>query len=202
MEKVLDLAAMGKALGVPEIASYGPNGQGPIYSQVWSKDYVLRLLAQIEPDTNGNTYILTGHVDPWISAAVLHRLAASDVYFRVPAGDTKLTPMHRGPCPYEGIITAEICGDDVFVKADFDKLEGLVGGPLQVDLDALAIPDFPADKNVYFHGIGKFPFQMRAVFTLMPNCRSLSCASGNAEVYQCAIPSGTMQEVGDSFPVR
>lgn len=198
LKKLIDIAEIGKELDVPVLAFYGPNREGPFYNQVWSKQFALQLLEKIEPTCPGETYTLTGHVDPWVSVAVIHKLGADEVYFRVPAGETLLTPMARGKCRYNGIITVECDGDDVFVTADFDKLEGIVGGPAAVDLDQLAVPEIPEGKNVYFHGIGKFPFQMRTAVTLMKGCKSFSCASGNAEVYSCAIPGGEMHEVGDT----
>lgn len=198
MKKLIDIAEIGKELDVPVVASYGPNREGPFYNQVWSKQYALRLMERVQPDAAGDAYVLTGHVDPWVSAAVIHRLHAPEVYFKVPAGETLLVPMARGACKYDGIITAECVGDDVFVTADFDKLEDIVGGPANVDLEQLAVPEIPAGKNVFFHGIGKFPFQMRTIVTIMDGCASLSCASGPAEAYSCAIPGGSMAEVGDT----
>lgn len=202
MEKVIDLAAIGKELDVPVIACYGPNHEGPFYNQVWNQKYALELLEQFEPDKDGNTYILTGHVDPWIFAALIRKLAAKDVIFRVPVGDSALTAMKRGEFPYDGICTVREDGEDVFVTVDFDKLERIVGGPMNVDMDALALPEIPQGKNVYFHGIGKYPFQMRVVVTLMEGCKSFSCASGAAEVYSCAVPGGSMEKVGDSRPLQ
>ena len=202
MQKVIDVAAIGKNLDVPVVASYGPNHEGPFYNQVWSKEYVLQMLERIEPDKNGDTYVLTGHVDPWIFVALIKKLEAKEIVFRVPAGDERLFPMTRGIFPYEGVCHIREDGDDVFVTVDFDKLERTVGGPMNIDMDALALPEIPQGKNVYFHGIGKFPFQMRIAVTLMEGCKSLSCASGAAEVYCCSIPGGPMKEIGDTRPIK
>ena len=201
MEKLIDLAAMGKELGVPEVASYAPNGMGPFYNQVWSKDYVLRMLDMIEPEQGDVKYILTGHVDPWISMAVWKKLGSDNVWFRVPAGDTKLTVMQRGQCRYPDVVECRTEGERAYVTFDFDKLEKIVGGPQKVDMDELALPELPEGMDVYFHGIGKFPFQMRCAYTLAQTCRSLSCASGGAGAYSCAIPGGGLKEVGDETPI-
>lgn len=201
MEKLIDVTVIGKELDVPVIAAYGPNREGPFYNQVWSKPYAQQLLESVHPNEAGDTYILTGHVDPWVFMAIIYKLQGGDIYFRVPSGDTKLEPMQRGECKYKGVFSTKTEEDDVFVTADFDKLESIVGGPAMVNLEELAVPEIPAGKNVYFHGIGKYPFQMRTAYTLMNGCKSLSCASGTAEAYTCSIPGGDVSEVGDIRPL-
>ena len=202
MEKVIDIAALGEEIGVPKVASYAPNGMGPFYNQVWSGEYARRVLDMIEPEAGDVKYILTGHVDPWISMAVWDKLKSDNVWFRVPAGDTKLVPMKRGECAYADVVTIATEGNSAYVTFDFDALEKIVGGPQKVDMDALALPEIPDGMDVYFHGIGKFPFQVRCAYTLAQKCRSLSCASGPAEVYCCAIPGGDLKQVGDETPVK
>lgn len=134
--------------------------------------------------------------------AILDRIAPTDVRYRVPMGDTELYPLAHGVpnTDLDAVFLVKEDGDNVYISFNSDK-EGATGHTFRMeDIPKIIVPDIPAGKNIFFHGLGMYPVQIVVLNELAKTCGSLSTACHSDPVYTCAISRNGSMEPGDTTP--
>ena len=196
---LVNIEDLGREVGVPVQKVFSPDGKHEMMLQAWSKPYLAKALEKAD-GWKGQKIILTGHVDPWVTMAILDRIAPADVRYRVPMGDTELYPLaHGAPNPeLDTVFAVQEDGDNVYINFNSDK-EGAEGHTFQIeDISRIVVPDIPAGKNIFFHGLGMYPVQIVVLNELAKTCGSLSTACHADPVYTCAISRNGSLEPGDT----
>ena len=198
---LVNIEDIGREIGVPTHIMTSPDGKHQMEIQSWSKPYLQKALRKADV-YQGQKIILTGHVDPWVTMAVLDRISPEDILYRVPMGDTKLYALAHGEAnpDLDVVFTVKEDGNKVFINFNSDK-PGAQGHTFDMSRIAeVIVPDIPAGKHLFVHGLGMYPVQIVVLNELQKSCVSLSTAAHDDQVYTCAICRDGSMEPGDTTP--
>lgn len=198
---LVNIEDLGREINVPVQKVFSPDGKHEMMLQAWSKPYLHEALEKVAP-LEGQKVIITGHVDPWVTIALLDRIAPEDVRYRVPMGDTELYSLAHGePNPeLDTVFVIREEGDNVFISFNSDR-EGSAEHTFKMeDIHRIVVPEIPAGKNIFFHGLGMYPVQIVVLNELKKNCGSLSTACHADPVYTCAVCRNGTLKPGDTTP--
>ena len=206
---VLDLAVVGKELGVPEkeVTPPFPNAK-PMLQQVWTDEYVFKLIdyAKENIKPKGGVVSLLGHVEMWIAMALAHALRPEcDVRFASPNHDENNTFTHLPAYdvkygePTPGYSqTVEEKGDYLYI--DYTISEDIPWNTLLDEtLPNLVLPEIPQGKKLVLAANAHYPLQWVVMNAYARGCSAMFSNDHGSPNYRCSYSVDPAVKVGDTY---
>ena len=202
---VISVEELGKKFGVSEEEVVLPTGEKRM-QQTWQIKDVQRAVSELQYCFNSpkNTYLLTEISEPWITLALMEALKPLHVKYLYPRSngtELEMYELKRGKqnSNYDVVFEVVEAGDKVFINLNSDSPDALKIGHHTFNLDNLskvAIPEIPAGKHVFIHGIGMYSVMVCIAKNYLKDAKSLSIAAHESD-YICAVSYTDDLKVGD-----
>jgi len=194
---IIDVAEVGKKIGVPEKETVMPDGKKAM-AQEWGEAEIQKAVAALKEEYKDPkaAYWVTNSPHPAITLAFIQALQPLDVgyLYMQPGGDevSMCTLKQAKTLPEENYgVRFEVKeeGDKLFINFNSDSPEATAARNHSFDIKNicyLTIPEIPSGKHIFFHGKGRYCVMVAVAFNYLKDAKSISMGRHDDD-YTCAV---------------